>query len=419
MKEYYENEDKLHKNILNMPDQLLMLDSSKLTPLQSNSIMAMLHNSQVDIQIHLKDKPLEYLFDYRFEVKVSDLKMFNDMKKTENLIFDNLHYIKDNVEKLQNQTFQSFDTRSFSSFTIFPEIIMSTDELDNMTLKYQLSTSLLKIIFNRKGYINSNGDYEDDKTLYTPIYLDMLMESGLTKKSDICLYKMLLCLGIKFNNHPTLSIYYNIDEFKKIVGIPLYKTGKSLKANIDELFDKVSPHINFTPKYELKEGKGNKYIGINIKCAYLDFDKDTLYLTYTNKTKEYEDRIDETNKKLSDKNEKEKKVTTVKEVKSNKNVEVKIKSQQEFADELKMRNSNIEYVHYEKDGAEFKLNEIINCSNKEGIIKLILETKDYQVYYQKFSNNVEQKYENNIVTEDNFKKGYIFRKIKEEEKIIF
>ena len=127
-----------------------------------------------------------------------------------------------------------------------------------------------------------------------------------------------------------------------------------------------------------------------------------------------------------DKPEKEKKTTVPKEVNSTKkledkteNVEVKIKSQQEFADELKMRNSNIEYVHYEKDGAEFKLNEIINCSNKEGIIKLILETKDYQVYYQKFSNNVEQKYENNIVTEDNFKKGFRFRKIKEEEKIIF
>ena len=122
----------------------------------------------------------------------------------------------------------------------------------------------------------------------------------------------------------------------------------------------------------------------------------------------------------------EKKIKIPKETKIDKNVEskienveVKIKSQQEFADELKMRNSNIEYVHYEKDGAEFKLNEIINCSNKEGIINLILETKDYQVYYQKFSNNVEQKYENNIVTEDNFKKGFRFRKIKEEEKIIF
>ena len=122
----------------------------------------------------------------------------------------------------------------------------------------------------------------------------------------------------------------------------------------------------------------------------------------------------------------EKKITTPKEVKSNKkvepkteNIETHIKSQQEFADELKMRKSNIEYVHYEKDGAELKLKEIINCSNKEGIIKLILGTEDYQVYYQKFSNNVEQKYENNIVTEDNFKKGYKFRKIKEEEKIIF
>ena len=419
MKEYYENEDRLHKNILNMPDQLLMLDNSELTPLQSNSIMAMLHNSQVDIQVHLKDKPLEYFFDHKFEIKVSDLKMFNDMKKTENLIMDNLHYIKDNVKILQNQAFQSFDTRSFSSFTIFPEIVMSMDEMDNMTLKYQLSTSLLKIIFNRKGYINSEGDYVDDKTLYTPIYLDILMDSGLTKKSEICLYKMLLCLGIKFNNHPTLSIYYPIDEFKKIVGVPLYKTGKALKDNIDELFYKVSPHINFTPVYELKLGKGNKYIGINIKCAYQDFKKDMLYLTYTNKTKEYEYRIDETNKKLFESIEKENKTTTTKEDIPKKKIEIvetkieePIMTQREFKEQI--RKSKFEYVHYDVEGSRELLKDIIECSNKSGIIKLIVETKDYNVYYDKFSKNSEQKYENCIVTEEFFKKGYRLRKIKEE-----
>lgn len=398
MKEYYENEDRVHKNILNMPDQLLMLDSSELTPLQSNSIMAMLHNSQVDIQVHLKDKPLEYLFDYRFEIKVSDLKMFNDMKKTENLMLDNLHYIKDNVKKLQHQAFQSFDTRSFSSFTIFPEIMMSENEVGEMTLKYQLSTSLLKIIFNRKGYINSVGDYEDDKTLYTPIYLDILMESGLTKKSEICLYKMLLCLGIKFNNHPTLSIYYPIEEFKKIVGVPLYKTGKSLKENIDGLFEKVSPHINFTPKYELKEGKGNKYIGINIKCAYQDFGKDNLYLTYVSKTKEYEDKIDESNKKLLDKLSKEEKVKQSEESKSKKLTTNNIN--------LFIKEKKLPYTLVKREKA---INLLCTLLENDQIALEINKVQSYSHYCDKVADYFKTEYYRYKVNEEEFNKGFTFR----------
>ena len=403
MKEYYENENKLYKNILNMPDQLLMLDNSKLTPLQSNSILAMLHKSQIEVYVNSKDKPVEYMFDYRFEIKVEDLKMFNDMKKTDNLIMDNLHYIKDNVKLLQNLAFQSFDTRSFSSFTIFPEIIMSEDEFGKMILKYQLSTSLLKIIYNKKGYIDSSGDYCEDKTLYTPIYLDLLKESGLSKKSEICLYKMLLCLGVKFNYHPTISIYYPIEEFKRIVGLPLYKSGKSLEDEILDLFEKVKSHINFTPVYNLEKGKGKKYVGITIKCGFNNFDDDLIYVAYKNKTEEYERLIDENNilistinKNIANTNQTKEKYIPVKQTESYKNSNFK---------------SNIDYAHYEIDGSKYMLNKIVNCSNKDGIIKLILETKDYDVYCQKFANSVEPIHQNHIVDIENFKKGFRFRKV--------
>ena len=80
----------------------------------------------------------------------------------------------------------------------------------------------------------------------------------------------------------------------------------------------------------------------------------------------------------------------------------------------KIRKPKIKYVHYDKEEARDLLKDIIDCSNKEGIIKLIVETKDYNVYYDKFSKNCEQKYENCIVTEEFFKKDYRLRKIKEE-----
>ena len=70
-------------------------------------------------------------------------------------------------------------------------------------------------MYNRKGYININGEYADDKTLYTPIYLDLLKESGLSKKSEICLYKMLLCLGLKFYNHPYQSMVHQYTPHKQ------------------------------------------------------------------------------------------------------------------------------------------------------------------------------------------------------------
>ena len=300
MKEYYENENRLYKNILNMPDQLLMLDNSKLTPLQSNSILAMLHNSQIKIK-NLDGKPVEYLFDYKFEIKISDLKIFNNLKKTENLINDNLYYIKDNVQILQNQIFQSFDSRSFNSFIIFPEITVSVDNFENMTLRYQLSTTLLKIMYNRKGYIDTNGEYADDKTLYTPIYLDLLKESGLSKKSEICLYKMLLCLGLKFYNHPTKTIMYPIEEFKMIVGLSSYKKGEKLSGEIKDLFDSVIPHINFTPVYEYvtkKTPKTEKILAIKIKCKYVDFSKDEIYNRYKGNILNYEENIEINNETL-------------------------------------------------------------------------------------------------------------------------
>lgn len=403
MKEYYENDNKLYKNILNMPDQLLMLDNSELTPLQSNSILAMLHKSQIEVHTNSKDKSVEYMFDHRFEIKVEDLKMFNDMKKTENLIMDNLHYIKDNVKKLQNLAFQSFDTRSFSSFTIFPEIIMSEDEFGKMVLRYQLSTTLLKIIYNKKGYIDSSGDYCEDKTLYTPIYLDLLKESGLSKKSEICLYKMLLCLGVKFNFHPTISIYYPIEEFKRIVGLPLYKSGKSLEDEIQELFKKVKSHINFTPIYNLEKGKGKKYVGITIKCGFNNFDEDLIYVTYKNKTEEYERFIDENNT-LIDRVDENKEVTKEKQVENTK---------------IQNNTSNIEYVHFDVEGSKYMLNQIIDCFNKNEIINLIIDSKNYNIYYKNFLDNVKDTYRDNIVNEEKFKNGYRFRKIKEEEKIIF
>ena len=73
--------------------------------------------------------------------------------------------------------------------------------------------------------------------------------------------------------------------------------------------------------------------------------------------------------------------------------------------------SNIDYAHYEIDGSKYMLDKIVNCSNKDGIIKLILETKDYDVYCQKFANSVELIHQNHIVDIENFKKGFRFRKV--------
>jgi hypothetical protein len=85
-----------------------------------------------------------------------------------------------------------------------------------------------------------------------------------------------------------------------------------------------------------------------------------------------------------------------------------------------IKGDNVEYVHFDNEGSKYMLNGIIDCFNKNEVISLIINSKNYNVYCQNFLDNTKETYRDNIVNEEKFKNGYRFRKIKEEEeRIIF
>jgi len=383
-----------------MPNQLLYMDLTGMDRFQIESMEVMLQNAQSILKFgnDISDKGVFRIESSKLFDSITDISSRIKLKELEN-----------KLKKLISIPVRTFDKHSLTVFSLFPEIKVA---FDKGYVEYTMSNHLIDSFNNKVSVIQPKNEKEKKSGNFTPMDLLKIKNMSLTDYTRN-FFRSAMVSFTHMQKLKTAELEFSIDEFRAIMSIGTkYKRYSDLKEHVlDNISSELSEH------------------GIYVEFSNKTFRKQTTYIISKFTITEEFEQLCEDMKNLAnskDKKDIEKKIKIPKETKIDKNVEskienveVKIKSQQEFADELKMRNSNIEYVHYEKDGAEFKLNEIINCSNKEGIIKLILETKDYQVYYQKFSNNVEQKYENNIVTEDNFKKGFRFRKIKEEEKIIF
>ena len=420
--------DKNEMVIFRKPNQFLTMNTTGLNRFQMESLNVLLHEAQksnatnmvygkTDMNRNKYGVNLNYLLDM-----ISDKK---DNRQFKNIV--------EFIEALSKFRLTSIDNLhgNIESMCVFPSIKYNSNE---GYIEYTLEDSIEYCVLNTTFIGESGSKNGNPKKYFTAIDIKPIKYNKPTidkLTGEVIGYKetslSVACIGVLNFLIRNMHLWYN-DKYGKNTVLELDEDEFRCYANCSNrsVFEDDKVEMKYEKPSELKKLINNVveeiYLAFGVNLD-INIRKSGRIINCIDFKVILNDNSDKFFNNLKDI---EKKITTPKEVKSNKkvepkaeNVETHIKSQQEFADELKMRKSNIEYVHYEKDGAELKLKEIINCSNKEGIINLILETKDYQVYYQKFSNNVEQKYENNIVTEDNFKKGFRFRKIKEEEKIIF
>ena len=138
-----------------------------------------------------------------------------------------------------------------------------------------------------------------------------------------------------------------------------------------------------------------------------------LYLTYTNKTKEYEDRIDETNKKLLEKIEKENKCVTEKEDKSNKENK-RIKTNKN-SNPFESNNSKINpFVTPKKLGYDLIKREnafeyFYTLLENSHISSDVNKVQTYTQYCDKVCDYFKEEYYRYKVNMEEFEMGYTFR----------
>lgn len=289
----YENEsgDLQFKNILNMPNQIIMIDKTNISNLKHSSIDFMLHKAQVEI--FNKSLTFDVARDTWFELDMKGLKDFSLMKKDET----NYKYIWDNIEDSQKWRLEYYDDGKFTSMVLVPNIEL-VNEGEYFKFRYKLNSDLIRVLVNRGGVIGSE---TNTKGHFTPIYLDLMKDNNFKNKQEQAMYKVLLLINSQLIHYKMSNcVEFPIEEFKKIVGISNYKTGISLENEIGQVFNKVLPTTNLTSKYSLIYGYRNKITGIKFKRVYLDFQKeDLLYINYNNKIEEYEDsRYSKENREL-------------------------------------------------------------------------------------------------------------------------
>lgn len=413
MELYYENEGKKHSQRLNMPNQFLMMDCTEMTPLQALSILYLLHNSQVEIH-NLTYDSVEKLYDHEFKIDIYKLKMFSNMKSANKT---NLHYIADELKKLQMKTFQSLDVKSFNSFVILPNIRVEAENSENIYLYYKLNTEVIKIIHSKNnGIIDEKNNFKVGNAYYTPIYLDLLKETGLSKKSEVALYKLLLCLSTYFINRNSITIYYSIEDFKKILGIKAYKTGESLVNEIKTLFNDVEKHANITCEYDFEYGNRNVITKIKLKSKYKNpKDEDLAYISYCKKVEQYEDDIREHNEMLEIYNSndkiKDKKVSSKKTTSTS----TKLKSNPQKSD-LNPFSSEMN-LGYKLIKQQNSFECFYSLLKHAQISADINKSTTYHEYSEKIEDYFKEEYFKHKVSEKEFNSGYRFRKytIKNDE----
>ena len=289
----YENEsgDLQFKNILNMPNQIIMIDKTNISNLKHSSIDFMLHKAQVEI--FNKSLTFDIARDTWFELDIKDLKNFSLMKKDEN----NYKYIWDNINDTQKWRLEYYDEGKFTAMVLVPNIELINDG-EYFKFRYKLNSDLIRVLVNRGGIIGSETNTTGH---FTPIYLDLMKDNNFKNKQEQAMYKVLLLINSQLMLYKISNcVEFPIDEFKKIVGISSYKTGIALENEIEQIFNKVLPTTNLTSKYTLIYGYRNKISAIKFKRVYLDFNKeDLLYINYYNKVEEYEDsRYSKDNREL-------------------------------------------------------------------------------------------------------------------------